>query len=73
MPALLARGDESAMNLEGLGVSFSTYLLFFAAFFRVGVNFAEKGHPGQWGPKKLHRAGPRSLAYGGTLIRPARN
>jgi hypothetical protein len=28
MPALLPVGDESAMNFEGLGVTFSTYLLF---------------------------------------------
>jgi hypothetical protein len=36
MPALLAKGDESAMNLEGLGVPFWEYLLSFAAFLRVG-------------------------------------
>jgi hypothetical protein len=30
---LLAEGDESAMNFEGLGGSFCTYLLVTAAFF----------------------------------------
>src|SRR5215208_213321 len=33
MPALLAVGDESAMNLEGLGGSFSTHLSFFRNIF----------------------------------------
>ena len=32
----LAIGDESAMNAESLGVVFSTYLLFSAAFLHVG-------------------------------------
>jgi len=36
MATLLPRGDESAMNLEGLGGAFWTYLLFSEAFLRVG-------------------------------------
>jgi hypothetical protein len=46
MPALLAAGNESAMNFEALGVSFSTCLLFFcllffAPFCELGANFAQ--------------------------------
>jgi hypothetical protein len=36
MPALLAAGDESAMNLEGVYVSFWTLFLYPATFLRVG-------------------------------------
>ena len=36
MPPLLAVGDEFAMNFGGLGAPLSTYLLFSAAFLRVG-------------------------------------
>ena len=36
MATLLPRGDESAMNLEGLGGAFWTYLLFSEAFLHVG-------------------------------------
>jgi hypothetical protein len=39
--ALLPSSDESAMNSEGLGVFFSTYQLFSAAFLELGANFAE--------------------------------
>jgi hypothetical protein len=34
--ALLPPSDESAMNSEGLGIFFSRYLLFFAAFLSIG-------------------------------------
>jgi hypothetical protein len=38
-------GDEFRMNIEGLGVVFSTYLLIFAAFScELGMNFAELRH-----------------------------
>jgi hypothetical protein len=38
---LLPVGDEFQMNFEVLGVPFSTYLLFSAAFCELGANFAE--------------------------------
>jgi hypothetical protein len=41
MPAVLAEGDESAMNLEGLDGSFSTYLLFSQRYLRVGSELAD--------------------------------
>jgi hypothetical protein len=41
MPALLAAGNESAMNFEALGVSFSTCLLFSVRFCELGANFAQ--------------------------------
>jgi hypothetical protein len=49
MPALLAAGDESAMNFEGLGV-----------FFRHIHWFPQ--HFCELGAKKLHRAGHMGLA-----------
>ena len=64
MSALLPEGDESAMNLECLGGLFQHIRCFPQQFFELGVNFADKGWPGQLGPKKPHRAGPRRLAYG---------
>src|SRR5215204_1629767 len=69
--ALLPAGDESAMNLEGLGVSFSTYLLFSAAFLRVGSELRrECGF-------SVNRArtsciGPMGLVCGGAIIRTGR-
>jgi hypothetical protein len=58
-------GDESAMNLEGLGLSFSRNLLFSAAFLRV------RSEPRrERGPNKLHRARPIGVAYGGAIIHP---
>src|SRR5215217_2730602 len=41
--ALLPRGDEFRMNFEGLGVSFSTYLLFCVAFLQVGRELRREG------------------------------
>jgi hypothetical protein len=71
-PSLLPRGDEFRMNSEGLDVFFRHIYCFPQHSFELGVNFAEKGRPGQWGPKTLHRAGPRGLGYGGAIIRLAR-
>jgi hypothetical protein len=67
-----ARCDEFPMIFEGLDVLFRDIYCFPQHFFELGVNFAEKGRPGQWGPKKPHRAGFRGLAYGGALMRPVR-
>ena len=41
MPALLPAGDESAMNLEAVGVLFRHYFYFPQHLSEVGVNFAE--------------------------------
>ena len=56
LPALLPEGDESAMNFEGLGVSFWRHIYCYPKHFR------------QSGPKKEHRAGPMGLAYEGAII-----
>ena len=41
MPSLLPRSDESAMNFEGLGVSFGHVYCSAQHFCELGVNFAE--------------------------------
>ena len=43
MPALLPKGGEFRMNSEGLGVFFSTYLLFSVPFLRVGGELRRVG------------------------------
>jgi hypothetical protein len=46
MPALLPRADESAMNIAGLGVSLSRFLMFSEAFLRIGSELrTERGLP----------------------------
>jgi hypothetical protein len=41
MPALLAGGDESAMNFEGLGVPFRDLYCLPQHSYKLGANFAE--------------------------------
>jgi hypothetical protein len=63
MPALLPMTDEFRMNFEGLGVFFSTYQLFSAAFLELGANFAENVYTQSFESpiprKKPCRIGPR--------------
>ena len=72
MTALLARGDESAMNFEGLGVSFSTYLLFSAPFLQVGSELHREGVAPSVSPRSRIGRVLIGWAHGGAIIRPAR-
>jgi hypothetical protein len=56
-------GDESAMNVSGRGRHFLDKFI-------VDKFIGFPQHFRQSGAKKLHRAGPMSLAYGGTIIHP---
>ena len=53
--------DESAMNAEGLGVVFSTYILFSQHFCTLGANFADNAAALYSRPNKLHQAGPEGV------------
>jgi hypothetical protein len=55
MPALLPKGDESAMNLVGLGVLFRHI-------------YCSLQHFCVLGPKKLRQSGPMRLTRGGAII-----
>src|SRR5215211_6930881 len=56
IPALLPVGDEFWINCEGLGVVYSTFLLFPSTCFRVGSELRREEQPRQWEPKEPHRA-----------------
>jgi hypothetical protein len=67
MIALLPKGDEFAMNFEGLDTTFRHIRCFPQHFCEFGVNFVEKGRPRQWEPKELHRARPYRLGLRGSF------
>ena len=58
MHALLPKGDESAMNFEGLGTFFRHIYCFPLHVFELGVALRREGAARQWEPKEPHRARP---------------
>ena len=67
--ALLAIGNESAMNLEPVGGVYRHIYCFAQHFCTLGVNFAENLAR----PNKLHQGGSGGPNPGGGIIRPRSN
>jgi hypothetical protein len=68
MPTSLPMGDESAMNFEGVGVSFSEFLLFSEPYLRIGSELRrERGCPVSR-DLRIRIGPPMSLTYEGAKI-----
>jgi len=65
---MVAGTDESAMNLSVWASDFRNISCFPQHFCELGANFAENVARPSVEPRKLHRAGPVGLAYGGAII-----